>query len=326
MPVNSILKGFEGPTWNLARWACEQDDTSLIEQAISNCSEEDDHKGLLQYSCRHAIKNNAENVLEYLIDKAGLHVRTLPPMVVAGDGRSKAILEILLAHGWDINWRNTSTSDPNAEPFMWHIVKDGDMVAWCLKHGASVFAKDQEPLKKDRLSQSQLCCRTVLECAATNASITTFELLRSKGAPLGWRPLHLAVKAAAAHARPDDEKSKDAGTQSSNLTRSDERINMVRHLIDVVGLDVNALDRPVGKRRPDGWGTPICYIANLDGLEHTRQLTWLLLDRGADPAPGLEEAELSGHETFAGDVEAWKAQPNHLKKKKGNSGGKCNVQ
>ncbi|KAF2442740.1 hypothetical protein P171DRAFT_48709 [Karstenula rhodostoma CBS 690.94] len=297
---------------DLAKTACERDDTSLIDEAFSNCSGHDGSPDLLQYSYRLAIQNNAEKVLKSLIDKQGLHVHHLPPTAVSGAGRSTPILEVLLAHGWDINWRHVSESGPNAEPFMWHIVGDGDLVAWCLEHGASLSPVRQESLHPNELTRSQLSCRQVLECAAAEGSVATFELLWSKGAPLGWRPLHLAVRAAGlaldrAPGAGEGEAGGRAG-KSDKATEAAERMDMVRHLIDVVGVDVNALDHPVGKRKADRLGTPIVYVADLNGLGHLRELTWLLLDRGADPAPGLEEAKEIEHTAFVDDVDAWKAQ------------------
>jgi len=84
---------------------------------------------------------------------------------------------------------------------------------------------------------------------------------------------------------------------------------MVRHLLDVVGLDVNAPDQPVGSKiLPMRLGTPICYIPGSAMLERdTRELTWLLLDRGADPTPALEIAKRD-YPKFAEDVKAWKAK------------------
>lgn len=64
-------------------------------------------------------------------------------------------------------------------------------------------------------------------------------------------------------------------------------MDMVRHLLDVVGLDVNTPDR-----KPDmvksiwHFGTPICYLARMtDDESNNRELLWLLLDRGADLTP-----------------------------------------
>jgi hypothetical protein len=299
---------------HLAKTACERDDTSLIEQAFSNCSEKGNLQYLLYISCRGAIQNNSENVLKNLVEKQGLDVRRLPPTFVAGEGLSTAILEFLLAHGWDLNFRHTSESgDGDAMPFMWHIVGDADLVAWCLGHGANLTPIRQGPLVKCEITKDQYSCEQLLERAAAHASVATFELLRSRGAPLGWRPLHRAVFAAAfaldAARRSEEKKAEGGGGETDEARKAVvERMDMVRHLIDVVGIDVNALDHPVGKKSQDRMGTPIVYVAYLDCFHHTRELTWLLLDRGADPTPGLVEAKETGHPTFADDVEAWKAQ------------------
>jgi hypothetical protein len=108
---------------------------------------------------------------------------------------------------------------------MW-LVTDVEMVKWYLDHGASVHPRDQEPIKDDAITDSQRGCQQILEEDAAWGSIETFELLRSKGTPLGWRPLHLAVETAT-YFRPsylDDDENHAS------------RMDMVRHLIDVVGL------------------------------------------------------------------------------------------
>lgn len=69
-------------------------------------------------------------------------------------------------------------------------------------------------------------------------------------------------------------------------------MGMVRYLLDVVKLDVNAPDQPVGTQTlPMHNGTPNVYIPGSAMLERgTRELTRLLLGRGADPALALEIA------------------------------------
>ena len=62
------------------------------------------------------------------------------------------ILELLLAHGWDINWRHVSESSPDVEPFVWHIVAGGDLVVWCLEYGATLSPIHQEPLQPNDLT------------------------------------------------------------------------------------------------------------------------------------------------------------------------------
>ncbi|KFX90798.1 hypothetical protein O988_08025, partial [Pseudogymnoascus sp. VKM F-3808] len=152
------------------------------------------------------------------------------------------------------------------------------------------------------LTDSQRGYQQILEKVAAWGSIETFELLRSKGAPLGWRPLHLAVEMVT-YFRPSymDDDEKHAG-----------RMALVRHLIDVVGLDMNVPDQPAGSEvLPLRFGTPICYVAGSarrqGRVRDSKELTWLLLDRGADPMPTIERAKVD-YPRFVEDVEAWKAK------------------
>jgi hypothetical protein len=97
---------------------------------------------------------------------------------------------------------------------------------------------------------------------------------------------------------------------------------MVRHIIDVVGRDVNGPDQPPGRRETMHFGTRICYIPGSSMTDHdtdTRELTWLLLGRGADPAPALIVTEQYEYPRFTQNVEDWMAQrgrggPKQLKK------------
>ncbi|KAF1959972.1 hypothetical protein CC80DRAFT_490008 [Byssothecium circinans] len=241
-----------------------------------------------------ATKNDATAILNSLVERG---VSITPRWPRDAVHASKETLEFLLAQGWDINARPDSGN--NREPFMWHVVRDSDLVKWCLEHGASVHPRDQEPLCDDVITESQRKCQQILEKVAAWGSVATFELLRSKGAPLGWRSLHRAVETAT-YGRPE---------QAGDDREHGERMAMVRHLLDVVGFDVNAPDQPVGSKvLPMHNGTPICYIPASGMLERdTRELTWLLLDRGADPTPALEIAKRF-YPKFAEDVKAWKAQ------------------
>ncbi|OBT65461.1 hypothetical protein VE03_04944 [Pseudogymnoascus sp. 23342-1-I1] len=303
------------PMWELTAAACQKDDTTLIDQALSKASQHDDINDLelLNEFCALAVQHNSANVLTHLI-KQGASIKSLKPGNITWRGpRTKPIMEILLAHGWDINARDTSRGYLGAEPFMWSVVTDIDLVTWCLEHGASVYPRDQEPLRDDILTMSQRKCQQILEKAAYSATVATFELLRSKGAPLGWRPLHRAIETTTHYqAYPGEEanrREEEEKEAKESARKYEERMAMVRHLVDVVGIDVNAPDEPPGAGVPDRWGTPICYIAKSYGLEtDTRELAWFLLDRGADPTPALEIAKSTEHQKFVADVEAWRAQ------------------
>jgi hypothetical protein len=127
----------ESQRWILVKTSIETDNTTLLDQAISTTPD----KNLDQFYgrvCREAIKGNSTTILKSLIDR-GRSVKHLEPTDVADHGSpaSKATLEFLLAHGWDINFREYG------QPFMWSMTSHADMIVWCLDHGASVLPSNQ---------------------------------------------------------------------------------------------------------------------------------------------------------------------------------------
>lgn len=245
-----------------------------------------------------AIRNNAIAILNSLV-KRGVSFADVKSTDAWGNGQtSTTTLEYLLTQGWDINTRAYYSTE--AKPLMWFAIRNLEMIKWCLEHGASVRPRDMEPIQDNVITQCQLRCEQILELVAESGDVATFEFLRSKGAPLGWRCLHHAVESAT-HG--------DTSREGSESTNHKERMAMVLHLLDVVKIDVNALDQPPGRMLPMRMGTPICYIPGSAMLvRDTRELTWLLLDRGADPTPGLKYAAMVDYPKFIEDVEAWKAE------------------
>lgn len=91
---------------------------------------------------------------------------------------------------------------------------------------------------------------------------------------------------------------------------------MVRHLVDIVGLDINAEELWPGKF----CSTPLCYVASRNDGKDARELIWFLLDRGADPnrarplvgdirfPSALEYAQSSCNMRFLEAVKEWQAR------------------
>lgn len=279
-----------------------------------SASNEEETGLLRRFILEHAIKNSATKVLSSLIEKYGADVRHLPSWTAAGEGNTSVeILEVLLAHGWEINHHSRTSTMYDAYPFLWHAVADVDMVAWCLKHGAKVHPKDLAPIRFDIVDSTNTTFDNLLENCAVRGSVPSFDLLLSNKAPLGWRPLHLAIEAATVFGGDPSQQEEghhveEAPTTARRRAAYSERLAMVRHLVDVVGLDVNALDSPAGTRMlPTRLGTPLCYVSGAPAMDkNTRELTWFLLDSGADPDPALKLAELCGHPTFLQDFLEWK--------------------
>jgi hypothetical protein len=184
---------------------------------------------------------------------------------------------------------------------MWSCIHDREKLVWCLEHGASLASPWQEPHRKPR--------EPILERVAWGGDIATFELLRSKGAPLGPCTLHRAVVHAAFCHDFSGDPEKDDEKQRQGRAQYTQSMAMVRYLIDVVGLNVNKEDFPPDTKWLQGeWGTPLQYIvfAGLDPGRNASELVWFLLDRGADPKAALVEAKaFGGHAAFKEWAEAW---------------------
>lgn len=241
----SFPMSWDSPEWALMRRACANDNTTLLDQVIFQATPQD--LAELYNDARTSATQHSALAILYSLIAGGVDIKPHQPS--DAKSASTSTLSLLLAQGWDINARLDWGT--NREPFMWLVVTDIELEKWCLDHGASVHQRDQEPLRDDAIMDSQRGYQQILEEDAAWGSIETFELLRSKGTPLGWRPLHLAVETAT-YFRPsylDDDENHAS------------RMAMVRHLIDVVRLDVNARDQPVGSEvLPIGFGTPICYM------------------------------------------------------------------
>ncbi|KAN0108009.1 hypothetical protein V8E51_007751 [Hyaloscypha variabilis] len=315
--------------------ACEVDDVDLISQALTLGSVEQ----VTKLAFPRVFSQNAPKVLEYLLthgsdvkaiaDIAATHIalaayeRTFP----------KSLVQILLNHGWDINHRH------HDQPLLWQIVYDGDAVAWCLERGASILPKGQKlwpefninnaeafaeyferfPYSSKERSDCLYYCPPILELAAQQSTVTTFELLRSKGAPLGWRVLHMAATGRACSAVPEHSVTKPANPideverqfSDRELARTpEERMNMVRHLVDNLKLDVNARDQPPGWILGNFFGRPLHYVAQKSGSKgDCREVTLFLLQKGADPeledGGGMIPMAL-GKGSFLDAVKEWK--------------------
>jgi len=95
----------------------------------------------------------------------------------------------------------------------------------------------------------------------------------------------------------------------------------------VVRLNVNAPDQAPGctKGMFSAWGTPLCYVPDAGMPQNdSRELTWLLLDRGADPAPALEVGKDMHNWPFVENVKLWmEKNPGEPAKRKGQGRSCC---
>ncbi|KJX95380.1 hypothetical protein TI39_contig4117g00002 [Zymoseptoria brevis] len=300
--------------------AIKKDDPSLMEQAIEIASRPNFRmsvQDLIKRTMRRATANGAIKVLTYLLDHGAdvEAVRSHETLPWTGDlvendvdydynKPHMDVLEILVAHGWDVN---THEGDQGCGTLLWSVLRYPELVQWCLDHGARVDIPEWNPdmhkapynpprFDADGTEQETVVAPrnpvTVLGYAARYASIETFELLRARGAPLDPRTLHIAAEC--------------------------NRLDMVRHLVDVVGLDVNAFVYHIGEMCT----TPLCCLAAAPKgyKEAYSAVITFLLDRGADPdqpwgMPGSALycspklcAEAFHGDSFLNTVKAWQAK------------------
>lgn len=283
--------------------ACKTDDVASIARLVARASDTDSRytmEDILASGLRYAPQCNATGILAYLIEH-GADVRSLRGYQLISNfdnsPPSRKLLELLLSQGWDINSGEASIS---RAPLLWKIMEDHQLVEWCLDHGASVHlpASDSEDNRAMR--------RPILLIATRHGNLSTFELLRSRGAPLCPEILPEAVTmgvyAAPAVGETSDQHFKD-------------RMDFIRHLIDVVGIDVNTNAVYPGS----SCATPLCRIACLPKND-PKELIWLLLDYGGDPNRGgvpeapsfatsaFEGAKLFRNTRFIEAVEEWQSK------------------
>jgi hypothetical protein len=324
---------------------CEADDVDVISQALDLSLDESlgsnySQKQMTEMIFDKAWSRNAPKVLEYIL-KHGTDVgcvknKTKFWVTHVERGFPMTCIEIMIANGWDINsWNRSPPPDglTNRDPpLLWEILADGDAVRWCLERGANVLLETQKVWAELDINKapaeaateyfdsaqytidkdlSHACkCPPILELAAGQSSVATFELLRSIGAPLSWRMLHVAVQARVAFGvekDPAEEESESVyllDQQRAKMKDSiGERMNMVRHLVDDLKLDVNARDdSPLFSHC--FYGTPLDYVAYNSGVNgDCREVTMFLLGRGADP--GLVTVEQHRAPAFFSVLRAW---------------------
>ncbi len=299
----------------LAIQASKIDDVSLISQAISVASDPSSKftaQDITQRGLNYAATRNATRVLAYLLEH-GADVTTTAAAYVSSQAESVKpsyeVLDVLLTYGWDIN-----SLGPNDEgaPLLWHAIKYPDLVEWCLNNGSKVDVPNIPPKvsANGTYSFKSRPRPPILEIAASSGIVETFELLRSRGASLGERTLHRAVKHAAILSPRADSDRNEIYTR---------RMGMVRHIVDVDECDVNTIRHEYGSHCT----TPLCYVAARRTQQDFRELVWFLLDRGADPNldAGFAEdvewpspltcAQWCGNVSFLNAVKEWQARQQH---------------
>jgi hypothetical protein len=292
------------------RLACENDDVSMLSEQLqkaTSAASPENLQRVLQTCVRDAAWNNSTKVVACLIDHgadvAQITARTLVD-TINDTLPSLEMLNLLAKYDWDVNNRNPG---PRDDPLLWYVVRDTELVKWCLDHGAVVDVEDDTPpgVRQRR--------KPILECAAVSSSIEAFEVLRASGAPVSYSHgiLPSAVMAISLHLPLTDE---DSGSECYKRL-----MTMIRHLVDVVGCDVNSASYGSYYGSGSTCSTPLCWIA-CHKHRGARELVRFLLDRGGDvdlagpredglEIPSARMAAMRGHNSYFLDLVAeWKAE------------------
>ena len=240
---------------SLAREAFKLDSTTRIRDILIIASQPDseaDVELIVRKCLQKAVQSRSLLVLEYLLTH-GADVHTITPTDITVDWGddieddeleeeegpkymrpSVELLDILLRHCWDIN--SIALPQQNLSPLLWNVCGSLELVQWCLDHGANVITPGEETSvnPKDDAAEIYHTPRhpLLLENVAAFGTVTVFELLRSRGAPLtpgkSWPPWHApclltrAVQAAAYFAPTLHSKPSPAYM---------ERVSVVKHLL-----------------------------------------------------------------------------------------------
>ncbi|KAL6716619.1 hypothetical protein ACLMJK_006187 [Lecanora helva] len=222
-----------------------------------------------------AIKKASVPIVKYLLEQEKTPVAGLQPyrvwMAVSraseDEDRGKKeqnairVWQTLFEHGWDVNCRESSESqNSNGDRLLTMVCDSENLVNWLLSHGAVAA----DPPDLDSFSTPP-----ILERVASTGSISTFRLLRDNGAQITQRLLHRAVQSAA---------------YSGDRETFEERMKMVRFLVEDLGCDVNAMDVVEGQQLPNHWGTPAAYAmqTGYQPADQKVELIKYLLEKGAD--------------------------------------------
>ncbi|RSL82817.1 hypothetical protein CEP51_004923 [Fusarium floridanum] len=246
-----------------------------LQIAQSNPPRNSSYEKFLTSALSACIENGKLDLVKYLLEQESTPLTSLSPTKVWSKF-SIPLVELLIAHGWDINQQAPRGPTDRCRRLVDLACHDQDIITWLVNHGARVDGGEYE---YEMFPQPA----PLLETCALQGSVSTFKYLQERGARLGRRTLHLAAGAAAAlGVDPKVEGDGTADASESAMNKEAERkrakLKMLRFLVEDVKLDVNAMDTDI-PHHARHLGTPICYAASKANGEAV--VRWLL-EKGAD--------------------------------------------
>ncbi|KAF9772336.1 hypothetical protein IL306_009969 [Fusarium sp. DS 682] len=228
---------------------------------------------LLPSVLARCVRHGSIDLVRYLLERERAPIVSLSPLTVAANP-STALLELLLAHGWDLN-KAEAEGSLRGHKLIDLVCHDHQLVCWLVEHDARVT--DGEIDGYEIFPQPA----PLLETCAVRGSVATFQFLQSKGALLGRRTLHRAAGEAAALGTDPFTECQEVHDEllGDDARATRERAEMLVFLADEMKLDINAMDSTVPDRA-NHWGTPLCYAAVKE--KGACVVKWLL-EKGAQP-------------------------------------------
>jgi hypothetical protein len=278
--------------------------------AYQRRSNDTEYPAFVQLAFRRALTHNLLSFVAYLLENEASHVDLTDNLILNSlrNSASIPVLELLVAHGWDINQQGPRTPMSEGRRLIdsGHILYNYDLVAWLVERGAIVDDGDPEAITSWPPPLLELC--------GSYGSVRSFVFLRDKGAKLGRRTLHLATLVAA-ELGADPSTTADATPISADQALTEEELEqarkreaaaMLRYLVDDLKLDLNQIEVYSSRYIT---GPPICFAASTRfGASVVR---WLL-DKGADPTvsvPGMRSplyyAAVSGNKEAERLIKQW---------------------
>ncbi|KAL8722597.1 MAG: hypothetical protein Q9225_000953 [Loekoesia sp. 1 TL-2023] len=254
---------------NKAVMANDIDATSHFIDAVI-AQEHADRRETIFFAIRRALSYGKPTILCHLLEENKASVEGIMPCsLINPDHEDKwtETWQILIDHGWDINTpQETNVMQTKDQRLLQLVIGfDEKYVRWCLSHGASLEDSPFDPLH----------CPPLLETAAHFGTVSIFKLLQQHGAEMPrthGRLLHRAVQAAAAWS-------------SRTPKEYAPKMEMVRFLVEELGVDVNKLDTE--EQWAGHHGTPLNYAVQggreIAGGGKGEEVVRYLLDKGADP-------------------------------------------
>ncbi|KAL1612955.1 hypothetical protein SLS60_001185 [Paraconiothyrium brasiliense] len=242
---------------------------------------------LMNDALKNVVREGRTALAEHLLYE-GADITALDVLDV-GQKPSIALFNLLKSYGYDFN--KAGPPDPTAKGRtpIYKVTHDAELVQWLLDQGVSVDLGHEDYWYWARPP-------LLLQESASIGSVASFKAIKERGAKVGRRTLHAAVKEAAVlGCDPDDtsldsrQDDKDGPTRGlvdlPEWFHKKNRVEMLRYLVDELHLDVNGLDSD-DQSQPSAWGTPLRY-AQRERETGAAVAKWLL-KKGADPdAPPL---------------------------------------